>query len=251
MLTAWRRIPGPPRDLIKARLLRLYRALLAHHGPQRWWPARTPFEVAVGAILTQHTAWAGAARALVTLRRERRLTPRRLSQLDAAALEGLVRPAGTYRLKARRLLDFTRWLLQHWGGDFRAMRRADLAPLRRQILAVPGLGPETADAILLYAAGRPVFVADAYTRRMLVRHGLLRPSAGYEEARALVEAHLPSDPALFNEFHALIVAAAKTHCRAVARCETCPLAADLPAGRRPVLMPAAAPARRRGKRGRR
>jgi endonuclease-3 related protein len=250
LLTAWRRIPGPPRDRIKARLLRLYRALLAHHGPQRWWPARTPFEVAVGAILTQHTAWAGAARALAALRREHRLTPRRLASLDADALAALVRPAGTYVLKARRLLDFTRWLLERWGGDFRAMGRADLAPLRRETLAVPGLGPETADAILLYAAGRPVFVADAYTRRLLARHGLLRASASYEEARAFLEAHLPSDPALFNEFHALIVAAAKTHCRAVARCESCPLAADLPPGRRSELERARARVSARRRRGR-
>src|SRR5689334_18603934 len=184
VLTAWRRIPGPPRDAVKARLLRLYRALLAHHGPQGWWPARTPFEVAIGAILTQHTAWPGAARALTALRRAGRLTPRRLARLGAATLQPLVRPAGAYRQKARRLLDFTRWLLERCNGRFEAMRRADLGALRREMLAVPGLGPETADAILLYAAGRPVFVADAYTRRLLTRHGLLRASAGYEEARA-------------------------------------------------------------------
>ena len=233
MLTAWRRIPGPPRDPVKARLLRLYRALLARHGPQGWWPARTPFEVAVGAILTQHTAWTGAARAVAALRARGLLVPRRLATRDAATLGALVRPAGTYRLKARRLLDFTRWLLTRFGGDFRAMRRAPLGPLRREVLAVPGLGPETADAILLYAAGRPVFVADAYTRRVLVRHGLLRREAGYEETRAFLEAHLPSDPALFNEFHALLVAVAKTHCRTIARCEACPLRFD-PHGRRPV-----------------
>jgi endonuclease-3 related protein len=113
------------------------------------------------------------------------------------------------------------------------MRRAPLGPLRRELLAVPGLGPETADAILLYAADRPVFVADAYTRRVLVRHRLLRRHAGYEETRAFLEAHLPSDPALFNEFHALLVAVAKTHCRAIPRCETCPLRFDL-RGRRPA-----------------
>src|SRR5438067_656750 len=114
VLTAWRRIPGPPRDRVKARLLRLYRALLAHHGPQRWWPARTPFEVAVGAILVQHTAWAGAAGAIAALRAAGRLTPARLAALDAATLGALVRPAGTWRLKARRLLDFTRWLLDRF-----------------------------------------------------------------------------------------------------------------------------------------
>jgi endonuclease III related protein len=228
VLPGWRRIPGPPRDPVKARLLRLYRALLAHHGPQGWWPARTPFEVAVGAILTQHTAWPGAARAVAALRGRRLLAPRRLVEVDPAVLESLVRPAGTYRLKARRLLDFSGWLLRRFGGDFRGLRRAPLGPLRREILAVPGLGPETADAILLYAAGRPVFVADAYSRRVLARHRLLRPTAGYEETRAFLEAHLPSDPALFNEFHALLVAAAKSHCRTVARCEACPLRFDLP-----------------------
>ena len=232
MLTAWRRIPGPPRDRVKARLLRLYRALLARHGPQGWWPARTPFEVSVGAILVQHTAWASAARAISALRDARRLTPERLAALDEAALGALVRPAGTWRLKARRLLDFTRWLQRRFGGDFRAMRRAPLDPLRRELLAVPGLGPETADAILLYAAGRPVFVADAYARRVLARHRLVPVGIGYEAARAFVEAHLPSDPALFNELHALLVATAKSHCRSVPACESCPLKFDLD-GRKP------------------
>ena len=227
VLPGWRRIPGPPRDPIKARLLRLYRTLLARHGPQGWWPARTPFEVAVGAILVQHTAWPGAARAVAALRTRGLLTPRRLARCDARMLEALVRPAGTYRLKARRLLEFTGWLLRRSGGDFRTLRRAPLGALRRELLAIPGLGPETADAILLYAAARPVFVADAYTRRVLVRHRLLRHGAGYDEARALLEAHLPSDPALFNEFHALLVAVAKAHCRTTPRCQTCPLRAQL------------------------
>jgi endonuclease-3 related protein len=233
VLPGWRRIPGPPRDPVKARLLRLYRTLLAHHGPQAWWPARTPFEVAVGAILTQHTAWPGAARAVAALRARGVLTPRRLVGVDAVTLGTLVRPAGTYRLKARRLLDFTRWLLARFGGDFRGMRRAPLAPLRRELLGVPGLGPETVDAILLYAAGRPVFVADAYTRRVLLRHRLLPREAGYEQARAFLESHLPSDPALFNEFHALLVAVAKSHCRTLPRCDSCPLRPDL-RGRLPL-----------------
>jgi endonuclease III related protein len=233
VLTAWRRIPGPPRDPVKARLLRLYRALLARHGPQGWWPARTPFEVAVGAILVQHTAWAGAARAIAALRAAGRLTPARLAALDAVTLGALVRPAGTWRLKARRLLDFTRWLLERFGGDFRGLRRAPLGPLRRELLGVPGLGPETADAILLYAAGRPVFVADAYARRVLARHRFVPAGIGYEDARAFVEGHLPSDPALFNEFHALLVAVGKSYCRTAPHCEACPLRRDL-RGRRPA-----------------
>jgi endonuclease III related protein len=233
VLSAWRRIPGPPRDRVKARLLRLHRALLARHGPQRWWPARTPFEVAVGAILVQHTAWAGAARAVEALRVARRLTPERLAAADLATLGALVRPAGTWRLKAQRLLDFTRWLLARSGGDFRALRRAPLGPLRRELLSVPGLGPETADAILLYAAGRPVFVADAYARRVLTRHRFVPAAIGYEDARAFVEAHLPSDPALFNELHALLIAAAKSNCRTAPVCDTCPLRFDLE-GRAPA-----------------
>jgi hypothetical protein len=136
VLTAWRRIPGPPRDPIKARLLRLYRGLLSAYGPQGWWPARTPFEVAVGAILTQHTAWGGAARAVGELGARGLLVARRLVEVDLAALGALVRPAGTYRRKARSLRDFARWLLGGFGGDFGAMRRAPLAALRREMLAV-------------------------------------------------------------------------------------------------------------------
>jgi endonuclease-3 related protein len=233
VLGAWRRIPGPPRDPVKARLLRVYRALLARFGPQGWWPARTPFEVAVGAILTQHTAWTAAARAVAALRARRKLTPARLAATPAPALAALVRPAGTYRLKARRLLAFTRWLGARFGGHFGAMRRAPLGPLRREVLGVAGLGPETVDAILLYAAGRPVFVADAYTRRLLERHRLLPRGSGYEQARAFLETHLPSDPALFNELHALLVAVGKSHCRAIPRCATCPLRFDL-RGRAPA-----------------
>ena len=236
VLGAWRRIPGPPRDPVKARLLRLHRRLLERHGPQGWWPGRTPFEIAVGAILVQHTVWPGAARAVAALRARRLLAPRRLAALSPGALASLVRPAGTYRLKARRLLAFTRWLLERHGGRFVSMRRAPLGRLRRDLLAVPGLGPETADAILLYAAGRPVMVADAYTRRVLARHRLLPAGADYEATRRFLEAHLPSDPALFNELHALLVAVSKTHCRTLPRCETCPLAFDL-RGRRPALAP--------------
>lgn len=183
--------------------------------------------MAVGAILTQHTAWTGAARAVAALRGRRLLHPVRLLAVPEAELATLVRPAGTFRLKARRLRAFTRWLVERHGGRFAGLRVAPLAPLRGELLGVPGLGPETADAILLYAAGRPVAVADAYTRRILARHGLLSPVASYEEARLFLQAHLPSDPALFNELHALFVAAAKVHCRARARCDGCPLRSDL------------------------
>jgi len=232
-LTARRRIPGPPPDPVKARLLRLYRDLLRRFGEQHWWPGRSAFEIAAGAILTQHTAWSNAARAVAALRARGLLTPARLAAVPEEELASLIRPAGTYRLKARRLRAFTTWLLTRFEGRFGGLRRAPLPALRRELLSVAGLGPETVDAILLYAAHRPVFVADAYARRVLARHRLLSPRAGYEEARALVESHLPSDPALFNEFHALLVAAGKSHCRSLPRCETCPLRADL-GGRPPA-----------------
>lgn len=205
VLTHWRRIPGPPRDVVKARLLRLYQSLLGRFGPQGWWPGRTPFEIAVGAILTQHTAWTNAAAAIEALRRARLLAPERLARVSEAELATVIRAAGTYRQKARSVHAFTRWLLERHRGRFDGLRTAPLAPLRRELLTLPGLGPETADAILLYTAHRPVFVADTYARRALARHGLIGAGASYEAARALFETHLPSDPALFNEFHALLV----------------------------------------------
>jgi endonuclease-3 related protein len=231
-LSAWRRIPGPPRDVVRARLLRVHRDLLRRFGQQHWWPGRSPFEIATGAILTQHTAWRQAARAVAALRARRMLTPRALAAAPEGVLREAIRPAGTYRLKARRLRDFAVWMLTRFDGRFERMRRAPLGPLRRELLAVPGLGPETVDAILLYAAGRPVFVADAYARRVLARHRLLSPRADYETARAFIEARLPSDPALFNELHALLVAVGKAYCRAVPLCDECPLRRDL-AGRLP------------------
>lgn len=235
-----RRIPGPPPDPIKARLLRLHVALLRRFGPQHWWPGRGPFEIAAGAILTQHTAWINAARAVAVLRARRLLDPRRLARVHPDVLPGLIRPAGTPRVKARRLGAFTAWLLARTGGRWGPLRRAPLPALRQELLAVPGLGPETVDAILLYAAGRPVFVADAYVRRLLARHRLLPRDPGYEAARRFVEAHLPSDPALFNEFHALAVAAGKAHCRTRPRCEGCPLRFDL-RGRAPAVPGPAGP----------
>lgn len=169
---------------------------------------------------------------MAALRTRRLLAPRALAEAPDATLHEAIRPAGTYRLKARRLRDFTVWLLERFDGRFERMRRATLDALRGELLAVPGLGPETVDAILLYAAGRPVFVADAYARRVLTRHRLLSPGADYETARAFVEGHLPSDPALFNELHALLVTVGKTYCRTVPLCLECPLRRDL-AGRPP------------------
>ncbi len=160
--------------------------------------------------------------------------PRRLPRIGAVDLAATLEAAGRSRVKTRYLHALSRWLLRRFRGRLDGLRRAPLPVVRREMLALPGLGPETVDAILLHAAGRPVFVADASVRRVLSRHGVLPRGVGYEAARRVLEAHLPSDPALFNEFHALLVAVAKVHCRAVACCEGCPLRDDLmrsPGGR--------------------
>jgi endonuclease-3 related protein len=227
VLAGWRRIPGPPRDPIKARILRLHVALLRRFGPQRWWPGRSAYEIAVGAVLTQNAAWTNAALAVAALRARRLLDPQRLMALPEAELAAIIRSAGTYQVKARRLREFTRWLLHRFDGRFHGPRRAPLGALRAELLAVPGLGPETVDAILLYAANRPIMVADAYTRRVLARHRLIASNPSYEATRAFLEAHLPSDPALFNELHALLVAVGKAFCRATPYCAECPLRPDL------------------------
>src|SRR3990172_10383043 len=161
-------------------LLGLYVALYARFGPQHWWPGRSRFEVAVGAVLTQHTAWAGVERAIASLRAAGRLPPRRLAALPLSRLGQLIRPAGTWRLKARRLRALTHFVLAGCGGRLERLERAPLHSLRAGLLGVPGIGPETADSILLYAAGRPVFVVDVYAPRGLARPRAVRPGVGDE-----------------------------------------------------------------------
>lgn len=217
--------PAPAR--LRRRLLRLYEALLERFGPQGWWPARSTFEVVVGAILTQGTAWVNVERAIRRLRAAGALRPTALRALGLRRLAVLVRPAGYYRVKARRLRAFLRHLDRRHRGDLRRWLRQPTAALRAELLAVPGIGPETADSILLYAAGRPVFVVDAYTRRILTRHRVVPPQTDAARVQALFHRHLPRDPALFNEYHALLVRVAKEYCRARPRCEGCPLRFDL------------------------
>lgn len=209
----------------QVRLLAIYRRLLAAFGPQHWWPARTPFEVAVGAILTQNAAWRNVEQAIKALRRQRLLTPQALRRLPPARLVRLIRPAGYFNVKARRLKAFVAFVCAQAGGRLSALWRQELPVLRQRLLGVPGVGPETADSILLYAGGRPVFVVDAYTRRVLARHGLVARDAAYEVVQRLFMDHLPRDAALYNEFHALFVQLGKTYCRAVPRCDQCPLQA--------------------------
>jgi len=199
--------------------------LKAAYGPQHWWPARTRCEVVVGAILTQNTAWTNVERAIRNLRRARVLSFTALRDLSEDRLAELIRPAGTYRVKARRLKA---WVARLWADHNRsldAMLAGPVDQVRRRLLAIHGIGPETADAILLYAGSRPTFVVDAYALRIFRRHRLIDPGAGYETVRRLCLDALDDDVPLCNEFHALLVELGKRHCRSRALCDGCPLAA--------------------------
>ena len=205
-------------------LHKYFDALLQAHGEQYWWPARAPFEVIVGAILVQNTAWTNAERAIANLRAARLLTPTAIEKVPLAKLARLIRPSGYFRQKARKLKAFVQFLRANHRGSLAAMFRTPTGELREQLLCVHGIGPETADSILLYAGKHPVFVVDAYTRRILKRHGLTHGSETYEGVRGLFEQSLPKDAKLFNEYHALIVHTGKRHCRSrVAICSSCVL----------------------------
>jgi endonuclease-3 related protein len=209
----------------------VYQVLYRHFGPQHWWPGRTRLEIVVGAILTQNTAWSNVERAIARLRRESALNFRKLHATPLNQLAEWIRPAGYYRIKAQRLRNFTTWLQNNFRGDLRRLFALPTGKIRAALLSVSGIGPETADSIMLYAAGRPVFVVDAYTRRFLERHEWLRKGAEYDEIAQLFASVLPAEARLYNEFHALIVALGKTYCRSRALCERCPLRFFLPRGK--------------------
>lgn len=207
-------------------LLSMYDALLARLGPSGWWPATTPFEVMAGAVLVQNTAWTNVRRALDNLAAAHLLTPAAILAAPAPVLERHIQPAGYFRLKTQRLKSLCAWLDEACGLDLDLLRQQDMDTLRPALLNVRGIGPETADSILLYALGKPAFVVDAYTRRLLHRHGLVSDDIPYEELRDFFQDVLPPDPALFNEFHALIVRAAKEWCKKnTPLCDACPLCA--------------------------
>lgn len=195
------------------KLADLYQRLLAHYGPQNWWPADTPFEVMVGAVLTQNTSWAGAAKAIDNLKQAGGLTLEDLRKLPLPRLAKLIRPAGYYNLKAKRLRNLLDMVGITFGGKLEAFLAAPLAESRRALLATNGIGPETADSILLYAAGRPVFVVDAYTFRILGRHNLAVDNMTYHDLQKVFMEDLPNDADMFNEFHALLVRLGKRRCK--------------------------------------
>lgn len=204
----------------------IFRQLQDHFGPQQWWPAETPFEVIVGAILTQNTAWTNVEKAIANLKAAQALSPQALCRLALADLEALIRPAGFFRQKAVRLRNVSSVLVANYDGSVELFCTGPLDEARVRLLALPGIGPETADSILLYAAHRSSFVIDAYTRRIFSRLGILDGSEGYEAIRTRFMAELPADAALFNEYHALIVTLAKACCRKrQPLCPRCPLRA--------------------------
>lgn len=200
-----------------------YKILYKAFGPQHWWPGGTPFEVSVGAILTQNTNWGNVEKAIHNLKDAKALNAKKLHEMPADGLAALIRPAGYFNIKAKRLKAFIDFLVENYRGSMEKMKAEETSTLRKRLLSVNGVGPETADSILLYALEKPVFVIDAYTKRILSRHGIMNLDGSYEEFQALFHSSLRRDIRLFNEYHALLVKAGKLYCKPRPRCEECPL----------------------------
>ena len=197
----------------------VYHALFSAYGPQHWWPADTPFEVMIGAILTQNTAWSNVEKAINNLKSQRLLSPEKIVTAELSAVSEAIRPSGYFNQKAVRLQGFCAWYLAQ--GSYDSLAMLPVTKLRTMLLSVKGVGPETADDMLLYAFDHPVFVVDAYTRRIFTRLGLLQGGESYEAVRSLFESALPKNTVMMNEYHALIVLHAKLHCKKKPRCDEC------------------------------
>jgi endonuclease III related protein len=204
-------------------LQQVYDLLFQRWGPQQWWPAESNLEMILGAILTQNTAWRNVERAIENLRINNALDLLALEQTAEEQLAEWIRPAGYFNQKASRIKALIETLRRDFDGSVENLLALDKEVLRKTLLAMKGIGPETADSIILYAAKKEAFVVDAYTRRFLLRHGWLTEKASYDEVAALFTRLLPPDPQLFNEYHALIVQLGKTHCKTKAHCQDCPL----------------------------
>ncbi len=202
---------------------KIYSKLFTAFGPQHWWPGETAFEVAVGAILTQNTNWGNVEKAIGNLKKEGLLDAGRLHRMPAGQLAGLIRPAGYFNIKAERLKNFIELLATRYGGSMRKMKGEDEKTIRERLLSVNGIGPETADSIILYALGKPVFVIDAYTKRVLSRHKIMGQDSPYDDFQGLFHSALQRDAVLYNEFHALFVRLGKENCRTKPICMGCPL----------------------------
>ena len=201
----------------------MYRRLLECFGPQHWWPAETRFEVIIGAVLTQNTNWGNVEKAIERMRSAGCLEPAVLRELPEDRLAFLIKPAGYFNIKARRLKNFIRFFFSEYNGSVSEMKKERVDILRRKLLNVNGIGPETADSILLYALDKPIFVVDAYTRRLLLRHGIISSDASYDDIQKVFMLHLDRSVRMFNEYHALIVRLGKDYCKVKPLCDGCPL----------------------------
>jgi len=208
---------------VTTRLLGLYDALRDAFGHRDWWPGDSPFEVMVGALLTQNTNWRNVEKAIAALKNADALDPERLVQLPLEDLQTLIRPSGYFRQKSVRLLRLTQWLLERADGRLEALADVPTDELRAELLSLRGIGPETADSILLYAFERPVFVVDTYTMRVAVRHGFVEPECGYDELQYFFSSQLEDDVQMFGDFHGQLVELGKRHCRPKPRCDGCPV----------------------------
>jgi len=207
---------------MKLNLMDIYGALHAHYGPQYWWPGDTAFEMMVGAILTQNTNWGNVEKAIANLKQARALSAKAIHAMPEPELAELIRPSGYFNIKAKRLKSYISYFMERYGGSIARMKRRDCGLLREEILAVNGVGPETADSIMLYALGCPVFVVDAYTKRIFSRHGFFPETADYHDVQRYFMDRLPKDVELYNEYHALIVRLAKDRClKKAGKCEIC------------------------------
>jgi endonuclease-3 related protein len=211
-----------------ASLHEVYEKLLAAYGPQSWWPGNGPFEIMVGAVLVQNTAWKNVEKAIDNLREDCLLTPAALHAVPAEELEELIRPAGYFRLKTKRLRNLLNFIMERYDGDLERMFATSLSTLREELLSINGIGPETADSILLYAGELPTFVVDTYTSRVLKRHGWIEFEADYHAIQDHFQSQLPDSVQLYNEYHALLVSVGHHHCRKTPKCDECPLQCLLP-----------------------
>jgi endonuclease-3 related protein len=210
-------------NTLSDKLDEIYQLLLKAYGPQNWWPAESSLEVMVGAVLTQNTNWQGVEKAIANLKKNGILALDKLHHRSIEELAEFIKPAGYFNLKARRLKNLIGMVVEVFGGDLAAMGQTETAQLRQELLLVNGVGPETADSILLYAFHRPIFVVDTYTYRVTSRHGLIEEEINYQALQDLFMEHVPLDVNMFNEYHALLVKVGKLHCKRKARCEGCPL----------------------------
>lgn len=209
---------------MRNRLFEIYQRLYDHFGPQRWWPGETPYEVMIGAVLTQNTNWKNVEKAIDNLKGAGALSYAMMASMPTGLLAEYIRPAGYYNIKANRLHNLLALIRERYDGSMERVLAEETGKLRQALLSVRGIGPETADSILLYAAQRPVFVVDAYTHRILSRHDLIGEDVTYDDLQHLFMDNLEPDTTLCNEYHALLVCTAKNYCRKTnPRCSVCPL----------------------------